>query len=80
MMTILYLLAAVVVSWGGMLITAAGIGGLPFILVAAVLAGLKLAGVIAWPWWWAMLPLWGAVSGTVAKMWIVTRDPMWRFR
>ncbi len=26
--------------------------------VQAVLVALKLAGVIAWSWWWVLVPLW----------------------
>ena len=80
MTTIWYLFAAAAVWWVGMILTAATFGGLPFVILAALFAGLKLAGIIAWSWWWAMLPLWGGIGGAVAKMWIVTRDPLWRHR
>jgi hypothetical protein len=80
MVVVWYVLAAIAVAWVGMLLTAGGVGGLVFIIVAALLAGLKLAGVVEWSWWWTLLPLWGAASGAFAKMWIVTRDPFWKFR
>jgi hypothetical protein len=79
MTTIFYLLASVAVFWVGML-SSVLMGGLLFLILAGVLAGLKLAGILAWSWWWVMLPIWGAIGGAVAKMWIVTRDPMWRFK
>lgn len=33
-----------------------GMGFLP--LLAILFIGLKLAGVIAWSWWWVLSPLW----------------------
>jgi hypothetical protein len=80
MATIVYLLAAVAVWWIGMALTAATFGGLPFVILAVVFAGLKLAGIIDWPWWWVLLPLWGGIGGVFVKMWMVTRDPLWRHR
>jgi hypothetical protein len=80
MTTVLYLLATAAVVWVGMALTATGLGGLPFVVLAALFVGLKLAGIINWSWWWVMLPLWGGISGAFAKMWLVTRDPFWRFR
>jgi hypothetical protein len=64
--TVWYLLAGAAVWWLGVMLTATGIGGLPFVILATLLAGLKLAGIVAWSWWWAMLPLWGAVGGASA--------------
>ena len=76
-----YLVAAAAVWLTGMaLIAAATLGGLPFVIFAAVFAGLELGGIISWSWWWTSLPLWGAVGGAVARMYIITRDPMWRHR
>lgn len=77
--TILYLLAIVAMFWVGML-SAVFMGGLPFVILAAILAGLKLAGITGWSWWWVTLPIWGAIGGAIAKMWIVTRDPPWRYK
>jgi hypothetical protein len=79
MATILYLIAAIAVFWIGML-SAVLMGGALFLILAAVFAGLKLAGVIAWAWWWVALPVWGAIGGAAAKIWMVTRDPMWRYK
>jgi hypothetical protein len=74
MTPIIYLLSSVAVFWIGML-SAVFIGGLLFLILAAVFAGLKLAGILGWSWWWVFLPVWGGIGGAVAKMWIVTRDP-----
>ena len=79
MATIFYLLASIATFWIGML-SAVLMGGLLFLILAAVFAGLKLIGIFAWSWWWVVLPIWAAIGGAVAKMWIVTRDPMWRFK
>jgi hypothetical protein len=48
------LLASIAVFWVGML-SAMFMGGLFFLMLAAVLAGLKLAGILGWSWWWAVL-------------------------
>jgi len=77
--TIFYLLASIATFWIGML-SAVLMGGLLFLILAAVFAGLKLAGILTWSWWWVVLPIWAAIGGAFAKMWIVTRDPMWRFK
>ena len=74
METIAYLVAAAALFWVGM-ISAIALGGLLFVILAAVLAGLKLAGIIAWSWWWAMLPLWGAIGGAFLKTRLAARDP-----
>ena len=35
-------------------------GGIGFFgLLAIVFITMKLAGVIAWSWWWVLAPLWG---------------------
>ncbi len=76
-----YLVAAAAVWLIGMALTAAAtLGGLPFVILAAVFTGLKLGGIISWSWCWTLLPLWGAVGGAVVRMYITTRDPMWRYR
>ena len=31
-------------------------------LLAVMFIGLKLAGIIAWSWWWVLAPLWGPVA------------------
>lgn len=80
MVTVSYILAAVAVGSAGGALTIMTIGELPFIMLAVLFAVLKLAGVIAWSWWWTMLPLWGPVGGTIAKMVTITRDPFWRHR
>ena len=69
---IAYVVAAVALFWIGMVFF---LGGLIFVLVAAALAGLKLAGIFAWSWWWAILPLWAAVGGAFVKMRVAARDP-----
>ena len=33
-------------------------GGLGMFLLFLLFLGLKLGGVIAWPWWWVTAPLW----------------------
>jgi hypothetical protein len=30
--------------------------------LALLFIGLKLAGAIAWSWWWVTLPLWGGLA------------------
>lgn len=79
MAAVFCLIASIAVFWVGMA-SAAFIGGLPFLILAAVFAGLKFAGIIGWAWWWTALPIWGAVGGAMAKMWFVTRDPLWRYK
>ena len=74
MTAISYVIAAAAVWWVGM-ISSVVLGGLIFIILAAVLAALKFAGIFAWSWWWAMLPLWGAMGGASVKMWLAARDP-----
>ena len=80
MATVWYVLAAGAMGCAGMFLTATGLGGLPFVILAVLFAGLKVVGNIEWSWWWALLPLWGAIGGAIAKMWMITRDPMWRQR
>jgi len=48
MTTVWYLLAATAVAWVGMILTAASLGGLLFVMLAALFVGLKLTGIIAW--------------------------------
>jgi hypothetical protein len=79
MTTIFLVLAIVAVFWIGSL-SAVFMGGLLFMILAALFAGLKLTGIVAWSWWWVTLPIWGGVGGAIAKMWIVTRDPLWRYK
>lgn len=62
-----YLIATVAVFWVGAL-SAVFIGGWLFLILAAVLAGLKVAGIIGWSWWWVTLPIWGAVGWAVTRM------------
>lgn len=41
-------------------------GGIGFLGMLAILfIGLKLAGIITWPWWVVMLPLWGPFAVAV---------------
>jgi hypothetical protein len=68
-----YLVAAAVLFWVGMVTFF--LGGLIFVILAAALAALKLAGIFLWSWWWAVLPLWAAIGGGVVKMRIAARDP-----
>ena len=49
MTTIFLLLAIVALCWIGML-SAVFMGGLLFMILTAVFAGLKLAGIIEWSW------------------------------
>ena len=53
MMIVIYVVAAALVFWLGMI--TAFLGGLVFVVLAAVGAGLKLADVTALSWWWALL-------------------------
>lgn len=41
-----------------------GVGFLP--LLALLFIGLKLAGCIAWSWWWVLAPLWWPVALVLA--------------
>jgi hypothetical protein len=68
-----YLVAAATLFWVGM-ITATVLGGLIFVIAAAVFAGLKLVGTIAWSWWWMMLPLWAAIGGAYVKVRMAARS------
>ena len=74
MTIVAYVVAAAVIWWVGM-VTSMFLGGLIFVILAAALAGLKLAGIVAWSWWWALLPLWGAMGGASVKLWMAARDP-----
>ncbi len=31
-------------------------------MLAILFIGLKLGGVVAWPWWLVLLPLWGGIA------------------
>jgi len=73
LIVIAYVVAAVALFLVGMVTFF--LGGLIFVILAAVLAGLKLAGIFAWSWWWATLPLWGAAGGAVVKMRVAARSP-----
>jgi hypothetical protein len=73
MLVVAYVVAAAALFWVGMVTFF--LGGLIFVALAAVLAGLKLAGIFAWSWWWAMLPLWAAIGGAVVKMRIASSRP-----
>jgi hypothetical protein len=68
-----YVVAAAALFWVGMIF--AHFGGLIFVILAAVLAILKLIGVFVWSWWWVTLPLWAALGGGVLKMRVAARDP-----
>jgi hypothetical protein len=68
-----YVVAAAALLWLGMIF--AFFGGFIFVILAAILAVLKLVGIFAWSWWWAMLPLWAALGGAVVKMRMAARDP-----
>lgn len=80
MFVVIYAVAAAAVFWLGMMLTASGIGGLPFVVLVVIFVALRFLGVIAWHWLWVILLLWGGIGGVIAKTWIVTRDPLWRFR
>lgn len=46
-------------------------GGLGFLGALTILfIALKLLGVIAWSWWWVLLPLWG-LPAIVFSFWAV---------
>jgi hypothetical protein len=65
MTIVAYVVAVAVVFSVGMIL--ASWGGLIFVLLVAVIACFKLAGIIAWSWW-VMLPIWWALGGAVVKM------------
>lgn len=49
-----------------------------FPLLGLLLIGLKLGGVITWPWVWVLLPLWGtAVVALVVVVLAVVLDGLW---
>lgn len=31
-------------------------------MLGVLFVGLKLAGIIAWSWWWVTLPFWGGLA------------------
>jgi hypothetical protein len=64
--TIAYLIVATAVAWLGIVLV--GLGGFFFVTVAALMGTLKLAGIIAWPWSWTLLPLWGVLGIVVGKL------------
>ena len=70
-----YVVAAAVAFWIGM-ITAVALGGLGFVILTAILAGLKLAGIFDVSWWWVLLPLWTVLGGVYVK----SRHPYFRKR
>jgi hypothetical protein len=71
MVTIGYILAAAVAWWIGMaLTTAVGLGGLPFVFLAALTVALKAVGILPWSWWWAVLPVWAGLGSLHAKLWM----------
>lgn len=72
MMVAAYVVAAAVLFWLGMIF--AHLGGLIFVILAAALAALKLAGIFPWSWWWVALPLWTALGGGFLKMRMAARD------
>jgi hypothetical protein len=68
-----YVVAAAALFWVGMVTFF--LGGLIFVILAAALAGLKLAGIFIWSWWWVALPLFAASGGAFVKMRAAARDP-----
>lgn len=61
-----YVLAAIAVFWIGapsMVL----LGGSIFPLVASMLVGSKLAGVIGWSWWWVALPAFGVLGNRIGR-------------
>ena len=73
MFVIGYVVAAFALFWLGMVTFF--LGGLIFVILAALLVVLKLVGIFVWSWWWTALPLFGAAGGGVVKMRIAARDP-----
>lgn len=53
-----------------------GLGGLIFVILFILLVGLKVAGAIAWSWWWVLLPIWAAFGSAVVGQvrWELGRD------
>jgi membrane protein implicated in regulation of membrane protease activity len=45
-----------------------GLGAFFFVTPAVLIGTLKMAGIVAWSWPWAMLPFWGIVGGAVVKL------------
>jgi hypothetical protein len=77
MTTIFLVLAIVAVAWISLL-SAVFMGGLVIMILAALFVVLRLTGIVEWSWWWVTLPIWGVGGWAIGKMWIVTRDPLWR--
>ena len=61
--------------WVGMILTAATFGGLPFVILAVLFAGLKLTGVIARSWCWRCCRSGAASAEPSPKMWVITATP-----
>jgi hypothetical protein len=51
------------------------LGGSIFVMVAVVLAGIKLAGIADISWWWVALPMWTVAGAAFLKMWVAARNP-----
>lgn len=66
-MMIVYLLAVVAAWWIEQITAASGLGGLFFVLLTALFAGLKLTGTVDWAWWWVALPLWAVLVAGPSK-------------
>lgn len=47
-------------------------------LLGVLFVGLKLAGFIAWSWWWVTLPFWGGVAFAVVVFMLVASST-WLF-
>lgn len=46
--------------------------GITFLSALAVqFVGLKLAGIIGWPWWAVLLPLWGPLALVAALVLVI---------
>ena len=66
MTMIAYLIAAAAMSCAGMLLI--GLGAFFFVTLVVLIGALKMAGIVAWSWPWAMLPLWGIVGCAMVKL------------
>jgi uncharacterized integral membrane protein len=63
MIIISYAVATFALFWVGMV--AVFLGGLILVILALVLAVLKVAGIFVWSWSWVLLPLGVALFGNV---------------
>jgi hypothetical protein len=72
-MTMFDLFAAIAAFWIGAPLSAL-VGSFAFPFFAVALAGLKVAGVVDYSWWWVALPIWALLGDVCGRMWIDSRS------